>query len=282
MRKIILLKPYGWCSGVKIAIKKFNSIKQRHSNCDIYILGNLIHNKNSLMQIKDTTTHFLNVKDQLLYLHKLNPFQSVIVFPAHGHLKNIYEFARKKFKYVYELTCPFIKKNINLINSLSKQNHRVFFFGDKNHTETKNILSSNESVRLVTSYNDVNKINEHAYLFNQSTYPTCLIDENITNKKVKCMKTTCIATNDRYKNILSLSSRVDLLLVVGDKNSFNTNMLCNLSKQKHTALIQSAKDLKKINFINVKICAITSGTSTSKSDVEKIINKLITYYKFEK
>jgi 4-hydroxy-3-methylbut-2-enyl diphosphate reductase len=244
-------------------------------------MGDLVHNKYSLEKIKDRNIHFINTKNQISFLTKLNSKNVVIVFPAHGYKDNVLKYANDNFRHVYQLTCPFINKNIKLIKSLIKQSEKVYFFGKKNHAETECVLSIDSSIKSTQLFKKINQITKHTYLVSQSTIPTYLFYEKVKNKNISYISTTCDATNLRYKNVLNLSMNIDLLLVVGDKNSFNTQMLLKTSKIK-SILVESIKDLKLINFKNINTCAITSGTSASKEVVDEIIEQLVICYKYAK
>lgn len=273
MKKIILLKPYGWCIGVKLAIKKFNKIKQEHKNKKIYVMGDLVHNKFSLDLIKNKNIKFINTNNQILFLSELNK-DSVIVFPAHGYDCSTFLYAQKKFKFVYELTCPYIKSNIKLIKNLLSEGKHVYFFGLKNHSESRAILSIDKSIKLITSLRQIKNISKNSFLLNQSTFPIRYL-KNLS-KNINYIPTTCPATNQRHENILNLCPNIKLLIVVGDKKSFNTINLYKLAKDKglNTKLISSCDELQKINFENITNCAITSGTSTPKKVVDDVEKKL--------
>jgi 4-hydroxy-3-methylbut-2-enyl diphosphate reductase len=158
--------------------------------------------------------------------------------------------------------------------------NKIFYFGLKNHSETKYIMSMNKSIKLIESLNGIKNIKSKIYLVNQSTIPVNTIKEHIcNNKNISHIKTTCSASNLRYNNILKLPKNIDLLLIVGDKTSNNTMSLVNLGKQMKikTKLVQSQNDIIKSDFNDIKTCYLTSGTSTTKKDVEDIYKKITSF-----
>lgn len=278
MKNLIVLKPYGWCFGVESAIKTFINIKNKLSNLKIYVIGDLVHNKQSLDLIKGHNIKFIKTSNAKIILRNINSNKSVIIFPAHGYQKDIFEYAQKKFKYIYNLTCPYILNTISIICKKLNEKRPIYFYGIKQHPETKAILSINSSIKLVSSLKRLSLI-KNGYLFNQSTIPKILIEKNLRQKSLKYISTTCGSTNQRHINILNLPSNIDLLLIVGDKKSNNANTLYKLAKLKkiNTQLIQTFNQINKRYLNNIKTCAITSSTSTPKKIVDEIINKLSNY-----
>jgi 4-hydroxy-3-methylbut-2-enyl diphosphate reductase len=262
---------------VELVFKKMQSIFKTHPNNKIYLMGDLVHNAKSLSLIN--TKNVCNVKDtnKLLFLKKNKDINAIIVFPAHGCDLDTLKYARKKFKHVYELTCPCIKQNIKLIHNLSSKKKKILFFGTKNHTETQAILSTNKSLKQVDAMTNFNNIKDKVYLVNQSTIPISLINSLVdNNKNIMFISTTCDATKIRHSHIANLSMDIDLLLVVGNKTSNNTMALCKLARQRgiKVKLISSQEQLNKNYFNSIDSCAVISGTSTMKEVVDAIIRKL--------
>ena len=240
-------------------------------------MGDLVHNNESLDLLNSKNMHFVHDKEKRSFLKKITNQNSVIVFPAHGCDVVTLQYAKKKFKYVYELTCPYIKNIIKVINKLLNSGKRVAFYGIKDHAETRAILSTNKNIQLVNSLQELNKIRATTYLVNQSTTPINEIKKAIDkNKNIIFIPTTCSSVKIRHNNILKLHKNTDLLFVIGDQHSNNTMTLCRLAKTRNikTKLVSSRKDLNKNTFKGIETCALISGTSTPKQTVDEIINKI--------
>jgi 4-hydroxy-3-methylbut-2-enyl diphosphate reductase len=280
------IKPYGLCLGVKNAVSRFKQILKLYKNKQIYLVNPIAHNQ--ILMDSITKNHKVIIKDKkqstIDFVRSIVDKESVIVFSAHGAEKQSLEFASKHFKYVYNLTCPYILKNINLMNKFIKQKYKIIFIGKKQHPETKNILSLNKSIILYDIQNAKNnKLNklEKYLIINQTTLNNDLLNGihnkliSKVNKKSIFTNTTCNQTLIRYKNISKLN-KTDLLIIVGDVSSNNTNNLKFVAEQNNikSFLISSVEDIRNINVNKFNKIYITSGTSTPNKLVEDVYKAL--------
>ncbi|MDR1235220.1 MAG: hypothetical protein LBJ97_04045 [Mycoplasmataceae bacterium] len=279
--KITILKPYGWCFGVANAIKTIKIIKKKHPNQKIYLIGRLVHNEHLIQQIKSNNIIFLNddSHSRIDLLKKIKNKQAVIVFSAHGSPINALSYAKTHFNFVYDLTCRYINNNVKLVKKLLSLNYKVIYFGKKHHPETNAILSLNKAIQLAEDKANIVTNNKHKYaLVNQSTIP--IFDIPLLNDNIKIFNTTCKVVQNRYDNVKKLKN-VDLLIIIGDIHSNNSNQLINLAKLKKipVKLIENEKNIKTTLFDKVNHLAIASGTSVEPTLVTNIIKKIKTTMK---
>ena len=285
MTKVEMIYPQGYCAGVKNAISTAKESKNRYPNKEIYILGRLVHNQiviNALdkMGISTITDDFDNALKQI-------PEGSVVIFPAHGHDEKYDQIAESKNLIVLDAVCFKVKQNASIIKEHIKLGHQVIYIGIKNHPETTACLSIDKNVLLY----DINKEfdfdqvkDETPLVINQTTlnyqdlanihdslkkhYPNAIIQNEI-----------CNATRKRQEAIVNLPDDVDLIVIVGDKTSSNTNRLLEIAKSSHpqaeSYLVSNVGELDKNSVINKKHIVISSGASTPTETINMIYEEIV-------
>lgn len=281
--KVTILEPQGYCAGVTNAINIALRAKLENKDKPVYILGMLVHNEkviNELTSLGITTLYRDNKSDEEL-LYSL-PDESIVVFSAHGHKKNLDEIAiNKRFK-VYDATCPKVQNNLKIISKEVEEGHKVIYIGHKNHPEALAALSISDQVLFydIKGDFDYKGIKDKSPLvINQTTLNTkelkeLYIDIIVHLPKARIMDEICPATRLRQEALINIADDVDLILVIGDKNSSNTNRLLEIAKANHpeisSYLVSDLDELKKININKKKHVAIASGASTPKKEIDKI------------
>lgn len=273
--KIEILRPVGYCSGVSNAIAKAIKIKKENPNKPVYILGSLVHNSHVIDSLE--SIGIINmVNNSTSIEEKINSLEpgGIVVFTAHGHDENADEIAKKKGLTVLDCICPKVKANMNQIKEKINSNFNVIFVGIENHPETAACLSLSDNIRLfdAKTENFIPFDNEKSVFVTNQTTLNFKELENIFNKIKNIYPNAvfnneiCPATRLRQENILKIDEDVDLVFVVGDKNSSNTKRLYEISlnsnKKASTYLISSESDLTMNMLQGKKHVVITSGTST--------------------
>ena len=154
--EIELIKPYGFCVGVKYVIDQLNDIISKHSNESVFCVGQLVHNQNVVNSLKDKGVTILN-EDKEKAIDKIS--SGVVVFSAHGTDENIIKKAKDKGLIVYDLACPFVKKSFDVIKNKLNDDYDVIYIGVRNHDESNAALSISNKIHFVTNIDDVNKLN---------------------------------------------------------------------------------------------------------------------------
>jgi len=278
-----IIKPYGYCNGVNNSIAIALKAKNENSNSKIYILGELIHNKQTNNLLEKSGFSFFNgsILEILQQLKKLDT-SDIIVLPAHGtSIEIINELANRKFHF-YDAVCPIVKR-IN--NFVSNTDNEIIYVGIKDHAEAIATLSCSDKIFLF-DFNEQNfdfsKITiDNPYIISQSTIPSSLFMDVV--KKIMKIKPNVVVKNFlcpsielREKNIITDTCSKNCYLIIGNKNSNNANMLLILYKKttniNNCFLVSTVSDLKKIKLETYKKIYLTSATSTSKEQVEEIYN----------
>ncbi len=270
--EIRLAKSYGFCFGVKRAIKIAEDSK------DAITIGSLIHNNEEIKRLKDnfnvTTAH--DIKD-------INNTSKVII-RTHGITKNDLERLKQMNTQIIDATCPYVKKPQEIVKKMSEEGYQIVIFGDETHPEVKGVKSyAKNSPIVVLSVEELLGIDylQKIAVVSQTTRKMSeflkiinFLVENV--REVRIFNTICNATFDNQDAARELSSEVDIMLVVGGKNSSNTKQLFTISKDncKDCFLIENEKELEKGWFKGKKVCGITAGASTPDWIIKKIIAKI--------
>ncbi len=271
MLEIRLAKSYGFCFGVKRAIK----IAEESPNSVTF--GPLIHNKNEIQRLKDRYNVGL-VEDVKEVVPK-----SRVVIRTHGIPKPLLKELRQKDVEVIDATCPFVTKPQEIVEKMSEEGYSIVIFGDKNHPEIKGVMSYAKDPVVVLSVEELEgkPLKERVATVAQTTrkfeeYQKIVNYLMQHKKEVRVFNTICNATFENQDAARELSREADIMIVIGGKNSSNTKQLFNICKEncKDSYLIENAKELKKEWFEGKKLCGITAGASTPNWIIEEVIENI--------
>ena len=271
--KIELAKSYGFCFGVKRAIK----IAESSSGAVTY--GELIHNPLEINRLKKE--HNVGLAKNLEEINS-----DTVIIRTHGITKNDKEILQNKQKTLIDATCPFVTKPQNIVEEMSKKEYDVIIFGDINHPEVKGIKSYSTNQKrtfVVLNLEELQKIKLHdkIAIVSQTTRKISeflkLTDYLIKeHKEVRVFNTICNATFENQKAVRDLSKKADIMIIIGGKNSSNTKQLYLISKQfcNNSYLIENENELQKEWFKNKNLCGVSAGASTPEWLIQNIINKI--------
>ena len=276
--------PSGYCKGVVNAIKLAKQTRNDNPNVPIYVLGMLVHNsfvskeleQLGIVTLDDTNTSKLELLDKI--------DNGIVIFTAHGISNDVVQKAKAKGLICVDATCDDVLKTQNIIRQHLDDGYEVIYFGKKNHPEAQAVLSISDKIHLVSNMNDLHclKINdEKVFLTNQTTMSILELQDLIKESKkiypnIKIQEEICNATSSRQLAITNLQN-CDLLYVVGDSKSNNTNKLVEIGINhgiKKVLLIQNFKDINTNDLINVNNIYVTAGASTPPVLIDEVINYL--------
>ena len=283
--KINKITPQGYCGGVINALKIVNeAILDSSIKKPIYMLGNIIHNKHVVNDLKNKGIIVLEDKSKTR-LELLETIDSgTVIFTAHGVSPLVYEKAKQKGLNIINAVCPNVNiVHKNIINYLNN-GYKCLYIGTKNHPECEGVLEISNDIIFISSIFDIDFLNLNTnkiYVTNQTTlskydlkdiydklinkYPNIIIDNKI-----------CNATTIRQEAMAN-QEKVDLCIVVGDKESSNTKKLASVSQNIagiKTILCEDLNSLDKNELENINSVSISSGASTPNYIVDEIIEYL--------
>jgi len=191
---------------------------------------------------------------------------------------------RRKALTVIDATCPFVKRVQHLVEKLSKDGYNIIVIGEKNHPEVVGLVSySSKPVVVVNTEEGVKRLalppGASVAIVSQTTQSSEKFNKlvSLIRKKYRTAKiynTICNASNERQKAAASLAGKVDVMLVIGGKNSGNTARLNDICRKRvKTYHIESARDIKESWVEKNMTIGITAGASTP----EWIINEVVAY-----
>jgi len=266
-------KSYGFCFGVKRAVE----IAENSKNA--VTLGPLIHNPHEIERLaKNYNVKYINSIDEID-----DNIKRVIV-RTHGIPKDKLEKLKQKNVEVIDATCPFVKKPQEIVEEMSKEGYDVVIYGDKSHPEIQGVMSYSvhDRVFVVLSVEELKNIKLKDKIITIAQTTRKIQDYlNIVNfliknyKEVRVFNTICNATFENQDAVKELSMEVDIMIIIGGKNSSNTKQLYNIAKEyTESYLIENENEIDPKWFKNKKTCGVSAGASTPEWLVEKIISKI--------
>ena len=285
--KIILAQPRGFCAGVERAIEIVEKALQIYGP-PVYVRHEIVHNKRVVNNLSSKGAIFVKELDQI-------PEGAVTVFSAHGVAQRVEDTAKFRNLPVLDATCPLVAKVHKEGQRYSKDGFEVILIGHEGHPEVEGTMGRiSGPVYLVSNTEDVKKLkvknpNKLSYV----SQTTLSVDD--TRDIIKALqdrfpkiigpdvKDICYATQNRQSAVRDLVKNVDLVLVVGARNSSNSNRLKDIGSESgvNTYLIETADDMLTDWFSNVESVGITSGASTPDELVKEVIDKISTFREIE-
>ncbi len=282
--EIVKVIPSGYCKGVVNAIRLAKQTRIDNPEEKIYVLGMLVHNSyvSDELSALGIVTLDDSIKSKEELLNDID--EGIIIFTAHGiseKIKN--KVIAKGLKFV-DASCVDVLKTQNIIKEKLKEGYDVIYFGKKKHPEAEAVISISDHIHLVTNEEDLKDLeidNDKIFLTNQTTMSYLELKDLIEKVKEKypdtvVQKEICNATSSRQEAIYKLEN-CDLLYVVGDVKSNNTNKLVEVGKRhgiKKVLLIQNYKDINDEDLIGTDKVCVTAGASTPPSLIKEVIDYL--------
>ncbi len=257
--KILKTKNIGFCFGVKRAIKMVLK-EAEETRGDVYTIGPIIHNPQMVDMLKEKGIIPVNDVFQIS--------NGTVVFRTHGIKKDEEEYIRKSGLRIIDTTCPFVKRVCKHAMYLKKKGYTVVIVGDKNHPEVKSVLSylDNDGIVLQEPLKlDKKKVGVVSQTTLDKDTFVNIVKELIGGvEELRIYNTICESTGVRQQEAVVLSGKVDMMLVVGGKNSSNTTKLYKVvhKVQPRTHHIETVNNIKPSWFKGVNTVGITGGAST--------------------
>ena len=281
--KVLLANPRGFCAGVERAIEIVERAIEKHGP-PIYVRHEVVHNKFVVENLKNKGAIFVDEIDQV-------PKGSVVVFSAHGVSQAVRKDATSISATVYDATCPLVTKVHKEVARRQKQNHQVILIGHTGHPDVEGTLGqSNDSkkITLVESAGDIKNLNFSDDIdISYTTQTTLSVDD--TKQIVALLKAKfpqiqspkksdiCYATQNRQDAVKVMIKNAEMLLVIGSKNSSNSNRLREIAENnnKPAYLIDRAGDIDIDWLRGITSVGVTAGASAPEVLVQEVVSYLL-------
>ncbi|MBQ7158054.1 MAG: 4-hydroxy-3-methylbut-2-enyl diphosphate reductase [Treponema sp.] len=289
--KVIRADVLGFCGGVRRAVTAAEKALNENKSGTVYTLGPLIHNPVALNELASRGL-------RVLVPSAINTLvaEDTVLIRAHGVSPSMENELRSKCKSVINATCPLVTQSQKRAAAFAEKGYTIVFAGDKNHGEVVGIQGYAEEAAaaagktceflLIRTAEEARELfvsekPEHVVLLSQTTFSIkewesicAVLQEKIPT--IEIFSTICPATHERQDALVRLCAHVDGVIVIGGKNSSNTNRLFTTAQKlcAHAALIETADEIPS-EFYQLQTVGITAGASTPDSVIDAVENLLL-------
>lgn len=281
--KILLANPRGFCAGVDRAISIVERALELFSP-PIYVRHEVVHNRYVVQNLKDRGAVFVEELDQV-------PDESIVIFSAHGVSQAVRAEAKTRGLKVFDATCPLVTKVHLQVTRASRKGIECILIGHAGHPEVEGTMGQYDNpeggVHLVESPEDVAKLEvkdpDNLCFVTQTTLSMDDTADVIASLQQKYpaiegprKDDICYATQNRQDAVRNVAEEVELFIVVGSKNSSNSNRLRELAQKKGTNsyLVDNADDVDPTWFNGVQRVAVTAGASAPEVLVKQVVDAI--------
>ena len=281
--KIYLASPRGFCAGVDRAVEIVKKSLQKFG-APIYVRHEIVHNKHVVQELMEMGTIFVDELDDI------EDTSRPVIFSAHGVAKKVVDDAKFKNLLYIDATCPLVSKVHREAEQLNKQGYHIFLIGHENHPEVIGTMGQidKNNIELIQNKEDVETILpikeiKYAYI----TQTTLSIDDtkeiiqSLQNKfptiKGPIKEDICYATTNRQAAVKLIAPKCDLFLIVGSRNSSNSQRLVEVAKKngcENSLLLHTDLEFPKEQILNCKNLGLSSGASAPEILIQNLIKKI--------
>jgi 4-hydroxy-3-methylbut-2-enyl diphosphate reductase len=274
--EIQVAKTAGFCFGVKRAVDKvYEQVAENMG--PIYTFGPIIHNETVVEDLERKGVHVIETEEEIQ-----NLTQGTVVIRSHGVSRRICEQIEAQGLKLVDATCPFVKKIHKIVDEKSAEGYTIVIIGSDTHPEVEGIKGwCRGKVMVLKNEEEAETLclepEEKICVVSQTTFNykkfqdiVEILEKKGYNKVI--VNTICNATHERQTEARELASRVDSMIVIGGKNSSNTQKLYEICRSvcAHTYYIQTFEDLHSQNFPSGDSVGITAGASTPNTIIEEV------------
>ncbi len=280
MIRVVLAQPRGFCAGVERAIEIVERALKKYGP-PIYVRHEIVHNRHVVEDLRTRGAVFVDELDEI-------PAGAMTVFSAHGVAKRVEQLAAERGLPVIDATCPLVAKVHNEGRRYASQGREIVLVGHAGHAEVEGTIGQIPAkVHLVQTVDDVPTLevadpNKLSYI----TQTTLSVDDTrgiIAALKARFpsivgpdVRDICYATQNRQQAVRELAQVVDMILVVGSRNSSNSNRLREIGEElgKPAYLIDDAGALQAAWFEGISSVGVTAGASAPELLVQGVLDGL--------
>lgn len=278
--KILLANPRGFCAGVNMAIDVVDQVL-RLRGAPVYVYHEIVHNRHVVDDFRGRGVVFVDTVREV-------PDGSVVVYSAHGISPEVRAEANRRRLVEVDATCPLVIKVHHEVQRFAREGYSIVFIGHAKHDEAVGTVGeAPDAITVVESVEDVERLevrnpNKMAYVTQTtlSLYDAQRIIDALKarfpNIKAPPKEDICYATTNRQNAVADVAPEVDLVLVIGSRNSSNSQRLVETAHQagKAAYLIDDQSELDPQWFDGVETVLITAGASAPEYLVQDLVERL--------
>lgn len=286
--EVIKINPRGYCYGVVDAINLAKkAARDPHIPKPIRILGAIVHNRHAVADLEKYGIISLEGDDREKLLDDID--DGTVIFTAHGVSPAVKRKAYEKGLYCIDATCPDVTRTHTLVKQLAAEGYTILYIGKKGHPEPAGVIGeAPEHVHLIESEADVDALDidtDRIAVTTQTTlskWDTERVLNYIAQRypHARIYNDLCLATTERQEAVVEQGGQSDLVLVVGDTRSNNSNRLVQVVQdiaKRPARLIDSVDDIRPEWLQGVQRVAVTAGSSTPSHITREVIRYLESY-----
>jgi 4-hydroxy-3-methylbut-2-en-1-yl diphosphate reductase len=277
IKRLVLAAPRGYCAGVERAIETVEEALARWG-APIYVRKQIVHNVHVVRDLEDRGAVFVETEAEV-------PLGARVVLSAHGVSPAVYEQAEGRGLQTIDATCPLVSKVHAEARHYAARDYAIILIGHAGHEEVEGTTGeAPEAIFLVESIEDAERVappqtERLAYL----TQTTLSVDEtagiiDVLRRRFPAIEAPkqediCYATTNRQRAVKAILGEIDLLLVIGSRNSSNSNRLVEVARSRGVAayLIDDESEIEDAWLAGVESVGITSGASAPESLVRRVV-----------
>lgn len=279
--KLLLSKPRGFCAGVERAIETVEEAL-RLWGAPIYVKHEIVHNRHVVQRLKDMGAIFIEEIEDV-------PAGARLIYSAHGVSPAVREKAKSRNLIEIDATCGLVTRVHSAVKRFANQGYQIILIGHRNHVEVIGTAGEAPDVTtIIEGVDDVKRLefkqDERLFYITQTTLSLDDVKE-VTEAliakypKIETLPSSsiCYATTNRQMALREITDITDLVLVVGDPQSSNSNRLRELASTRgiESYLINDEKEIMPDWLIGKKVIGLTAGASTPEEIVQKCIKRLM-------
>ena len=276
IRKVVIAQPRGYCAGVEMAVETVERTLQRHG-APVYVFHEIVHNQHVVQDFTRRGVRFVQSIDEV-------PRGAKLVLSAHGVSPAVWQKAKEQqVEIVIDATCPLVDKVHREVRKFATQGYWIILIGHESHDEI--IGTSGEAperIRIVADVADARAVAipdpDKVIVLTQTTLSVDdtrevidVLKERFPRMITPPKEDICYATQNRQDAVKQLAGEVELVLVIGSRNSENSNQLCKVARARGTTayLIDDLHAIDPSWLVGVERVGITSGASAPERLVQE-------------
>ena len=274
--EVIVAKTAGFCFGVKRAVEQvYEQIEKAER--PVYTFGPIIHNEQVVEDLAQKGVRVIDTEEELETVR-----DAIVIIRSHGVGKHIYDLLERNGVTVVDATCPFVKKIHRIVQEQQAAGRRVIIVGNPDHPEVQGIRGwGDEGTLVVENADHIENLpvstKDKLCVVAQTTFNYNKFQDLVEKFEKKgydilVLNTICNATQERQVEAKRIASEVDAMIVIGGRNSSNTQKLYEICRKecKNTYFIQTLGDFNPECVNSVRSVGITAGASTPNQIIEEV------------